>query len=61
MKHATGRKFPGRGARNAQRREQEWLAANAPQRCAVRGKWSLKQVVCSRNDCLEKQQQAKQA
>jgi hypothetical protein len=49
------RKMRGKDARGAQKREAEWLAANAPQRCIVCGKWFVRRAdkVCSR-DCLEK-------
>jgi len=45
----------GKDARGAKKREAEWLAANAPQRCVVCGKWFVRRAdkVCSR-DCLEK-------
>ena len=48
----------GRDVRNAQRREREWLAQNAPQRCVVCDKWFVRRAdkVCSR-DCLEKLEQ----
>jgi hypothetical protein len=55
------RKMRGHDARGQARREQEWLAANTPQRCIVCGKWFVRRAdkVCSR-ECLEKlEQQAK--
>ena len=56
------RKMRGKDARGARQREQEWLAANAPQQCVVCGKWFVRRAdkVCSR-DCLEKLEQAQQA
>ena len=56
------RKMGGRDARNAQRREQEWLTVNAPQRCIICGKWFVRRQdkVCS-VDCLRKtEEQSKQ-
>jgi len=55
------RKMGGHDARGQARRERKWLAQNAPQRCAVCGKWFVGRAdkVCSR-DCLEKQERAKQ-
>jgi hypothetical protein len=49
------RKMRGKDARGARQREEEWLAANAPQRCVVCGKWFVRRAdkVCSR-DCLAK-------
>jgi hypothetical protein len=47
----------GRGARSAQRREAEWLAKQAAQRCPVCGKRFVKRSpgeVCS-IDCKQKQ------
>jgi hypothetical protein len=56
------RKMHGHDARGQARREQEWLTANAPQRCVVCGKWFVRRAdkVCS-HDCLEKLERAKQA
>jgi hypothetical protein len=50
-----------RPAPAAAAREQDWLAANAPQQCIVCGKWFIRRAdkVCSR-DCLEKLEWAKQ-
>jgi hypothetical protein len=55
------RKMHGRDARNAQRREQEWLSANAPQQCVVCGKWFVRRAdkVCSRDCAAKLQAQAK--
>ena len=50
-----------RDARNAKRAAEAYLAANAPQRCVVCGKWFVRRAekVCS--DCKRKaEQQAKQ-
>ena len=49
------RKMRGQNARTQVRREREWLAVNAPQRCIVCGKWFVRRAdrVCSR-DCLAK-------
>ena len=55
------RKMGGHDARGQARRERKWLAQNAPQRCAVCGKWFVRRAdkVCSR-ECLAKlEQQAK--
>ena len=52
-----------RDARNAKRAAEAYLAANAPQRCVVCGKWFVRRAdkVCSR-ECLAKlEKQAKQA
>jgi len=45
----------GRDARRGERREQNWLADNAPRQCCVCGKWFVRRAdrVCSR-DCLAK-------
>jgi hypothetical protein len=45
----------GRDARNAQRREEEWLANNARQQCVVCRRWFIKRAenVCS-IACAEK-------
>ena len=50
-----------RNIRGAQKREREWLTREAPQRCAICGKWFVRRAdkVCSR-EYLEKQEQAKQ-
>jgi len=48
----------GRDARGAQKREDEWLAANARQQCFICGKWFVRRADkgCSR-DCLQKLEQ----
>src|SRR5262249_7744413 len=52
----------GQNARGSWRREQEWLAVNAPQRCIVCGKWFIKRAdkVCSIECQRKAEAQAKQ-
>jgi hypothetical protein len=62
MSRPGGIKHRGRDARNAQRREREWLSANIPQRCAVCGKWFVRRAdkVCSRECAAKLEEQTKQ-
>jgi len=55
------RKMRGKNARGVQRREQEWLTANAPQQCIICGKWFVRRAdkVCSRECLANMQEQAK--
>ena len=45
-----------RDVRTAQRREEEWLAQNAPQQCIICKRWFIKRTgkICCSQGCLQK-------